>query len=63
MIDSLRHDPAIRKYYQFWYFQLSEWLSLPLRRCALSARISTGIKRALPNHKRIVLIGSQYGGD
>jgi Predicted acetyltransferases and hydrolases with the alpha/beta hydrolase fold len=61
MIDSLRHDPAIREALSVLVLQLSEWLSLSLRRRALPPG-SDGIERAFPNHKRIVLIGHSMGG-
>jgi pimeloyl-ACP methyl ester carboxylesterase len=61
MIDSLRHDPAIRKYYQFWYFSYPSGYPYPYA-AALFRRDLDGIKRTLPNHKRIVLIGHSMGG-
>jgi pimeloyl-ACP methyl ester carboxylesterase len=61
MIDSLRHDPAIRKHYQFWYFSYPTGYPYPYA-AALFRRDLDGIKRAFPNHKRIVLIGHSMGG-
>jgi pimeloyl-ACP methyl ester carboxylesterase len=61
MIDSLRHDPAIRKHYQFWYFSYPTGYPYPYG-AALFRRDLDGIKRAFPNHKRIVLIGHSMGG-
>jgi pimeloyl-ACP methyl ester carboxylesterase len=61
MIDSLRHDAAIRKYYQFWYFSYPSGYPYPYA-AALFRRDLDGIKRTLPNHKRIVLIGHSMGG-
>ena len=61
MIDSLRHDSAIRKHYQFWYFSYPSGYPYPYA-AALFRRDLDGIKRALPNHKRIVLIGHSMGG-
>ena len=61
MIDSLRHDPAIRKHYQFWYFSYPSGYPYPYA-AALFRQNLDGIKRAFPNHKRIVLIGHSMGG-
>src|SRR5215831_10522679 len=61
MIDSLRHDAAIRKHYQFWYFSYPSGYPYPYA-AALFRQDLDGIKRALPNHKRIVLIGHSMGG-
>jgi pimeloyl-ACP methyl ester carboxylesterase len=61
MIDSLRHDPAIRKHYQFWYFSYPSGYPYPYA-AALFRRDLDGIKRAFPNHKGIVLIGHSMGG-
>jgi pimeloyl-ACP methyl ester carboxylesterase len=61
MIDSLRHDPAIREHYQFWYFSYPSGYPLPYA-AALFRQDLNGIKRAFPNHKRIVLIGHSMGG-
>jgi pimeloyl-ACP methyl ester carboxylesterase len=61
MIDSLRHDPAIRKHYQFWYFSYPSGYPYPYA-AALFRHDLDGIKRAFPNHKRIVLIGHSMGG-
>jgi pimeloyl-ACP methyl ester carboxylesterase len=61
MIDSLRHDPAIRKHYQFWYFSYPSGYPLPYA-AALFRQDLNGIERAFPNHKRIVLIGHSMGG-
>jgi pimeloyl-ACP methyl ester carboxylesterase len=61
MIDSLRHDPAIRKHYQFWYFSYPSGYPYPYA-AALFRQDLDGIKRAFPNHKRMVLIGHSMGG-
>jgi pimeloyl-ACP methyl ester carboxylesterase len=61
MIDSLRHDPAIRKHYQFWYFSYPSGYPYPYA-AALFRQDLNGIERAFPNHKRIVLIGHSMGG-
>jgi pimeloyl-ACP methyl ester carboxylesterase len=61
MIDSLRHDPAIRKHYQFWYFSYPSGYPYPYA-AALFRQDLGGIDRAFPNHKRIVLIGHSMGG-
>jgi pimeloyl-ACP methyl ester carboxylesterase len=61
MIDSLRHDPAIRKHYQFWYFSYPSGYPYPYA-AALFRHDLDGIKRAFPDHKRIVLIGHSMGG-
>ena len=61
MIDSLRHDPTIRKNYQFWYFSYPSGYPYPYA-AALFRQDLNGIERAFPNHKRIVLIGHSMGG-
>jgi pimeloyl-ACP methyl ester carboxylesterase len=61
MIDSLRHDPSIRKHYQFWYFSYPSGYPYPYA-AALFRQDLDGIERAFPNHKRIVLIGHSMGG-
>jgi pimeloyl-ACP methyl ester carboxylesterase len=61
MIDSLRHDPSIRKHYQFWYFSYPSGYPYPYA-AALLRQDLDGIKRAFPNHKRVVLIGHSMGG-
>jgi pimeloyl-ACP methyl ester carboxylesterase len=61
MIDSLRDDPWIRKHYQFWYFSYPSGYPYPYA-AALFRQDLDGIKRAFPNHKRIVLIGHSMGG-
>jgi pimeloyl-ACP methyl ester carboxylesterase len=61
MIDSLRHDPCIRKHYQFWFFSYPSGYPYPYA-AALFRQDLDGIKRAFPNHKRIVLIGHSMGG-
>ena len=61
MIDSLRHDPSIRKHYQFWFFSYPSGYPYPYA-AALFRQDLDGIERAFPNHKRIVLIGHSMGG-
>src|SRR6266550_3053241 len=61
MIDSLRDDPWIRKRYQFWFFSYPSGYPYPYS-AALFRQTLDGIKRALPNHKRVVLIGHSMGG-
>ncbi|MGC2352317.1 MAG: alpha/beta fold hydrolase [Candidatus Udaeobacter sp.] len=61
MIGSLRHDPAIRKHYQFWYFSYPSGYPYPYA-AMLFRRDLNGIERAFPKHKRIVLIGHSMGG-
>jgi len=61
MIDSLRDDPWIRKHYQFWFFSYPSGYPYPYS-AALLRRDLDGIDRALPNHKRIILIGHSMGG-
>jgi pimeloyl-ACP methyl ester carboxylesterase len=61
MIDSLRDDPWIREHYQFWYFSYPSGYPYPYA-AALFRQDLGGIKRAFPNHKRIVLIGHSMGG-
>jgi pimeloyl-ACP methyl ester carboxylesterase len=61
MIESLRDDPWIRKRYQFWFFSYPSGYPYPYA-AALFRQDLDGIKRAFPNHKRIVLIGHSMGG-
>ena len=61
MIDSLRDDPWIREHYQFWYFSYPSGYPYPYA-AALFRQDLDGIKRAFPNHKRMVLIGHSMGG-
>jgi pimeloyl-ACP methyl ester carboxylesterase len=61
MIDTLHDDPWIREHYQFWFFTYPSGYPYPYA-AALFRRDLDGIKRALPNHKRIVLIGHSMGG-
>src|SRR5438876_8419527 len=61
MIDSLRHDPSIRKHYQFWYYSYPSGYPYPYS-AALFRQDLDGIERAFPNHKRVVLIGHSMGG-
>jgi pimeloyl-ACP methyl ester carboxylesterase len=61
MIDSLRNDPWIREHYQFWFFSYPSGYPYPYS-AALFRRDLDGIRRAFPNHKRVVLIGHSMGG-
>ena len=61
MIDSLRDDPWIREHYQFWFFSYPSGYPYPYA-AALFRQDLDGIKRAFPNHKRVVLIGHSMGG-
>ena len=61
MIDTLRNDPSIRKHYQFWFFSYPSGYPYPYS-AALFRRELDGMKRAFPNHKRVVLIGHSMGG-
>ena len=61
MVDSLRTDPWIREHYQFWFFSYPSGYPYPYS-AALFRRQLDGVKRAFPNHKRIVLIGHSMGG-
>jgi pimeloyl-ACP methyl ester carboxylesterase len=61
MMDSLRDDPWIRGHYQFWFFGYPTGYPYPYA-AALLRQDLDGIKRAFPNHKRIVLIGHSMGG-
>ncbi|HKQ40673.1 MAG TPA: alpha/beta fold hydrolase [Verrucomicrobiae bacterium] len=61
MINSLRDDPAIRKRYQFWFFSYPSGYPYPYS-AALFRRELDGVKRAFPNHKRVILIGHSMGG-
>ena len=61
MIDSLRDDPWIRERYQFWFFSYPSGYPYPYA-AALFRQDLDGIKRAFPDHKRVVLIGHSMGG-
>jgi len=61
MVDTLRNDPWIREHYQFWFFSYPSGYPYPYS-AALFRRELDGVKRAFPNHKRIVLIGHSMGG-
>jgi hypothetical protein len=50
MVDSLRDDVEIQTHYQFWFFGYPYPYSTMLLRRDLD-----GIRRAFPNHKRIIL--------
>jgi pimeloyl-ACP methyl ester carboxylesterase len=61
MVDTLRNDPWIREHYQFWFFGYPSGYPYPYA-AALFRRELDGVKRAFPNHKRVVLIGHSMGG-
>jgi pimeloyl-ACP methyl ester carboxylesterase len=61
MVDALRNDPWIREHYQFWFFSYPSGYPYPYS-AALFRRELDGVKRAFPNHKRVVLIGHSMGG-
>lgn len=61
MIDSLRNDAVIRARYQFWFFSYPSGYPYPYS-AALFRHDLDGIRRAFPNHKRVVLIGHSMGG-
>jgi pimeloyl-ACP methyl ester carboxylesterase len=61
MIDALRDDAGIRKNYQFWFYSYPSGYPYPYS-AALFRRDLDGIKRAFPDHKRVVLIGHSMGG-
>jgi pimeloyl-ACP methyl ester carboxylesterase len=61
MVNSLRDDPWIRKNYQFWFYSYPSGYPYPYS-AALFRRDLDGIRRAFPNHKRVVLIGHSMGG-
>src|SRR5205823_1910087 len=61
MIDSLRDDPGIREHYQFWFFSYPSGYPYHYA-AALLRQDLDGIKRAFPDHKRVVLIGHSMGG-
>ena len=61
MVDTLRNDPWIREHYQFWFFSYPSGYPYPYA-AALFRRELDGVKRAFPNHKRVVLIGHSMGG-
>jgi pimeloyl-ACP methyl ester carboxylesterase len=61
MVDTLRNDPWIREHYQFWFFSYPSGYPYPYS-AALFRRELDGVKRAFPNHKRVVLIGHSMGG-
>jgi pimeloyl-ACP methyl ester carboxylesterase len=61
MVDTLRNDPWIREHYQFWFFSYPSGYPYPYS-AMLFRRDLDGIKRAFPDHKRVVLIGHSMGG-
>ena len=61
MIDSLRNDPVIREHYQFWFFSYPSGYPYPYS-AALFRQNLDGIERAIPEDKRVVLIGHSMGG-
>jgi pimeloyl-ACP methyl ester carboxylesterase len=61
MIDTLRNDPKIRTHYQFWFYSYPSGYPYPYS-AALFRRELDGVKRAFPNHKRVILIGHSMGG-
>jgi pimeloyl-ACP methyl ester carboxylesterase len=61
MVNSLRDDPSIRKYYQFWFYSYPSGYPYPYS-AALFRRDLDGIKRSFPHHKRVVLVGHSMGG-
>ena len=61
MIDSLRNDAVIRARYQFWFFSYPSGYPYPYS-AALFRRDLDGIRRAFPNHRRVILIGHSMGG-
>jgi pimeloyl-ACP methyl ester carboxylesterase len=61
MVNFLRDDPLIRKNYQFWFYSYPSGYPYPYS-AALFRRDLDGIKRAFPDHKRLVLIGHSMGG-
>jgi pimeloyl-ACP methyl ester carboxylesterase len=61
MVDTLRTDPWIREHYQFWFFSYPSGYPYPYA-AALFRRELDGVKRAFPNHKRVILIGHSMGG-
>jgi pimeloyl-ACP methyl ester carboxylesterase len=61
MIGSLHDDRWIREHYQFWLFSYPSGYPYPYA-AALLRQDLEGIKRAFPNHKRVVLIGHSMGG-
>jgi pimeloyl-ACP methyl ester carboxylesterase len=61
MIDSLRNDPGLREHYQFWVYSYPSGYPYPYS-AALFRQDLDGIDRALPSHKRVVLIGHSMGG-
>jgi pimeloyl-ACP methyl ester carboxylesterase len=61
MVDTLRNDPWIRDHYQFWFFSYPSGYPYPYA-AALLRRELDGVRRAFPNHKRVILIGHSMGG-
>jgi pimeloyl-ACP methyl ester carboxylesterase len=61
MVDSLLNDPSIREHYQFWFYSYPSGYPYPYS-ALLFRRDLDGIKRAFPDHKRVVLIGHSMGG-
>jgi pimeloyl-ACP methyl ester carboxylesterase len=61
MIDSLHEDPWVRKRYQFWFYSYPSGYPYPYS-AALFRHDLDAIKRAFPDHKRVVLVGHSMGG-
>jgi pimeloyl-ACP methyl ester carboxylesterase len=61
MIDNLRNDAWIREHYQFWFYSYPSGYPYPYS-AVVFRRDLDGMKRAFPNHKRVVLIGHSMGG-
>jgi pimeloyl-ACP methyl ester carboxylesterase len=61
MVDSLLSDRLIREHYQFWFYSYPSGYPYPYS-AALFRRDLDGIRRAFPNHKRVVLVGHSMGG-
>ena len=61
MINSLQADRWIRKHYQFWVYGYPSGYPYPYS-AALFRHDLDGIERAIPEQKRVVLVGHSMGG-
>lgn len=67
MVNSLRHDPAIRQRYQFWFYEYSSNLPVSSSAAFLRQTLTDMVNRLDPNHtdpalQQMVVIGHSQGG-
>jgi len=61
MINKLRGDPDIRKYYQFWFYSYPSGYPYPYSAAILRAELDA-LERRFPARKPMVVIGHSMGG-